>query len=141
MVDLETMVVAIKQRCKGCFILHTPGKLCTKKRVQKKILQSNIKTYIPTKVELQAILARVMELTGTDCVLCCLEHVHICNEDLLLEKLTTELPSRRGGDDMPEEVILVSLRMAGGGPGQGSSPTQVRQFLYCVFISVINSLN
>ena len=33
-VDLATMATAIKQRCKGCFVSHTPGRFCNKKKVQ-----------------------------------------------------------------------------------------------------------
>ena len=115
-VDLTTMAAALKQRCKGCFIIHTPGKFCNRKRNKKATLKSNINIYKPTKVEVQAILKRIKVLTGSNCVLCCLEQVHICREDLVLEQqveLAAGLPRRRGGADIPEEVILESLRMAG----------------------------
>ena len=125
-VDLATMATAIKQRCKGCFVSHTPGRFCNKKKVQPKHLKSNIRVYKATKKELQAILARINMLEGkkeqeeqpNDCVLCSKEQVHICKEDLMLagkkeqEVMATRLPRRRGGADIPEEVRLESLRMA-----------------------------
>ena len=54
-------------------------------------------------------------------------------------KLHTEFPYRRGGADIPETLFhtadgykMKSGDLRGGGPGRGSSRTQVWQFSYCV---------